>query len=93
MAKAKQDDKEKAVELPEDNVPQDIPNAELPAAPEVLPPAELITLNDFCNRIGTEGINKFAQTFIEAKLLQWKMNDEPKTYEEWEALYLRAKGE
>ena len=51
---------------------------------------EAITLRDYCNRIGQEGNNKFAESFILGKLNERSEDNTPRTYEEWEAIHLEA---
>lgn len=58
-----------------------------PPADEVVVKSPLISLNDYCNRIGSDGNNKFAGAFIEARLREKGLSNEPRTYEDWETFH------
>jgi len=53
-------------------------------------PEQLITLQDYCRAIGSDGINQFAEVRIKTRMNEWDIPDAPKTYLEWEKLYLKV---
>jgi hypothetical protein len=60
--------------------------------PEIEPTPEeaRISLKTYCDSLGNEGLFKFSSELISARLMQWSLGSEDRTYPEWEKLYLQA---